>query len=161
MFQNQNQLPQGAFILGLVGLLAQLAACIVAFIDNEYKLYALVSGFAYSALIFSFIGGVWWGQALSTPAKHKWILIAAVCPSLISWSATLALFLNSKWSHYAIGVVAIGLVISPLIDLQISKSVPQLKGWMQLRVILSIGLSCLTIVLASFTLQPHYITVIN
>lgn len=58
MTKNQNLLPQSALILGLAGLLPQVATCIVVFTGNDYKTYALVSGFAYSALIFSFIGGV-------------------------------------------------------------------------------------------------------
>jgi Protein of unknown function (DUF3429) len=153
MIQNQNQLPQGALILGLAGLLPQLAACIVAFIDNDYKMYALVSGFAYSVLIFSFIGGVWWGQALFAPIKRTWIFIAAVFPSLIAWGAALLLFLNLNSWPYAIGAVAIGLLISPLIDLQISKVINPPINWMKLRIILSIGLGCLTLILATLTLH--------
>jgi hypothetical protein len=153
MIQNQNQLTQGAFILGLEGLLPQLASCIVAFNGDEYRMYALVSGFAYSALIFSFIGGVWWGQALSTSTKHTWIFIAAVCPSLIAWGAALLLFLNLKLWPYAIGAIAIGLLISPLIDVQINKVINSPIGWMKLRIILSIGLGFLTLMLSILTLH--------
>ena len=153
MIQNQNQIPQGAFILGLAGLLPQLAACIVAFTDSDYKMYALVSGFSYSALIFSFIGGVWWGQALLAPSKHTWIFIAAVCPSLIAWGAALLLFLNLKSWPYAIGAVAFGLLVSPLIDLRISKVINPPVNWMKLRIMLSIGLGCLTLILATLTLH--------
>jgi hypothetical protein len=153
MFQNQSQLPQSALILGLAGLFPQVASCIVAFTGNDYKIYALVAGFAYSALIFSFIGGVWWGQALSTPTKNPWIFIAAVCPSLVAWGAALLLFLNLKSWPYAIGAIAIGLLISPLIDLQIGKVMKQPTSWMKLRIMLSIGLGCLTLILATLTLH--------
>jgi hypothetical protein len=153
MAQHQNQLPQGALVLGFAGLLPQLAACIVAFTGNDFKMYALVSGFAYAALIFSFIGGVWWGQALSANPTPKWIFIAAVSPSLIAWAAALMLFLNLRTWPYAIGVVALGLLVSPLVDMQIGKLIAQPNGWMKLRIILSVGLGCLTLMLASLTLQ--------
>ena len=153
MTQVQNALNQNALLLGLAGLLPQVAACTVAFTHTDFAMYALVSGFAYSALIFSFIGGVWWGQALGASTRFAWIYVAAVCPSLISWFAALLLFSNLKWWPYAIGAVAIGLLLSPLIDLQISKVLSQPRGWMKLRLILSIGLGCLTLLMA--TLTPH------
>lgn len=62
MSENQNPLPQSALKLGHAGLLPQAAAYALALTNNDVATYALVSGFAYAALIFSFIGGVWWGQ---------------------------------------------------------------------------------------------------
>ena len=153
MTQVQNALNQNALLLGLAGLLPQVAACTVAFTHTDFAMYALVSGFAYSALIFSFIGGVWWGQALVTPTKHAWIFFAAVCPSLISWFAALLLFSNLKWWPYAVGAISMGLLLSPLVDLQIGKALSQLQGWMKLRLILSFGLGCLSLILATLTLH--------
>ena len=97
MSENQNPLPQSALKLGHAGLLPQAAAYALALTNNDVATYALVSGFAYAALIFSFIGGVWWGQVLGAPTRHAWIFVAAVCPNLIAWVASLALFLNLKW----------------------------------------------------------------
>ena len=153
MTQSQSPLLQGALLLGLAGLLPQVAACILALTNNDLAMYGLVSGFAYAALIFSFIGGVWWGQALATPTRHAWIFVAAICPSLISWVAALLLFLNLKWWPYAVSAIAIGLLLSPLIDLQISKVLAQPRGWMRLRLTLSIGLGCLTLLMATLTLH--------
>ncbi len=153
MTQNQNPLSQSALFLGIAGLLPQVAACVLAFTRVDFGIYALVSGFAYSALIFSFIGGVWWGQALVVPTRQAWIFVVSVCPSLISWFAALALFSNLKWWPFAIGAVAIGLLLSPLVDLQISKVLAQPRGWMKLRLILSMGLGCLTLLMATLTLH--------
>ena len=153
MTQNQTPLLQSALFLGFAGLLPQVAACILALTNKDLAMYALVSGFAYSALIFSFIGGVWWGQALAAPTRHTWIYVAAVCPSLISWFAALLLFLNLKSWPYAIGAVGAGLLLSPLVDLQISKVLNQPRGWLKLRSTLSIGLGCLTLLLATSTLH--------
>jgi Protein of unknown function (DUF3429) len=153
MPQSQNTLSPNVLLLGLAGLLPQVAACTLALTNKDLAMYALVSGFAYAALIFSFIGGVWWGQALATPTQHMWIYVAAVCPSLISWVAALMLFSNLKYWPYAIGAIAIGLLLSPLVDLQISKVLSQPRGWMRLRLILSIGLGSLTLLMASLTLH--------
>ncbi len=149
----QNPISKDARLLGLAGLLPQVAACIVALTYTEFTVYALVSGFAYAALIFSFIGGVWWGQALQAPKWHPWIFLASVIPSLISWAAALLLFSDLKWWSYATTAIAIGLMVSPLVDLQIGKILLQPKGWMKLRWTLSIGLGALTMVLAAFTLH--------
>jgi hypothetical protein len=156
MVQNQNPLQQSAFTLSLAGLLPQVAACVVAITNKDLAIYALVSGFAYAALIFSFIGGVWWGQALAAPAKHIWIFVAAVCPSLIAWSAALLMFLNLNWCPYAISAIAIGLLLSPFIDLQIGKVLTLPQGWMRLRLTLSLGLGSLTLMLAYLTLPAIF-----
>ncbi len=149
----QNPLSQSAFLFGLAGVLPQVAACILAFSFNDFSIYALVSGFAYAALIFSFIGGVWWGQAIASQTQNTWIFVAAIVPSLVSWFAALLLFLNLKWWPVAIGSVAICLLLSPLVDLQISKVLAVPHGWMRLRLTLSIGLGCLTLLMATLTLQ--------
>jgi Protein of unknown function (DUF3429) len=156
MAEAQKALSRSTLLLGLAGLLPQVAACAVAFTYSDLAMYALVSGFAYSALIFSFIGGVWWGQALAYPARHAWIFVAAVCPSLISWFAALLMFLNLSYWPYAVGAVATGLLFSPLIDLQISKVLAQPQGWMRLRWTLSIGLGCLTLIMAILSLNAIF-----
>ena len=127
-----------------------------AFTNTDLAIYALVSGFAYAALIFSFIGGVWWGQALSSPIRHTWIFVAAVCPSLISWGATLLISRDLKWLPYAIGVVATGLLLSPFVDLQIGKVFDHPQGWTRLRWILSIGLGCFTLIMSALTLHAIF-----
>jgi Protein of unknown function (DUF3429) len=153
MIENRNSIAQSVLILGLAGLLPQVAACVFAFTNTNANAYALLFAFTYSALIFSFIGGVWWGQALSAPVRHTWIFIAAVAPSLITWGAALMLFINLKWWPFSIGAVATGLLLSPLVDLQIAKVLPQPDGWIKLRWTLSIGLGCLTLLIATITLH--------
>ena len=153
MAQTVTLLSKNAFFLGLAGLLPQAMCCAVALSSQNYSTYVFVSGFAYAALIFSFIGGVWWGQALATPTRYPWIFVAAVCPSLIAWAAAVLLFSDLKWWSFATSAIAISLIVSPLVDLQISKVMPQPKGWMGLRWTLSIGLGCLTFVMASLTLH--------
>lgn len=153
MSQAQNPISKSALLLGLAGLLPQAASCIIALTYSQFTVYALVAGFAYAGLIFSFVGGVWWGQALQAPVKHSWIFVVAVCPSLIAWVSAVLLFSHLKWWPYATTAIAVGLLSSPLVDLQIGKVLPQPKVWMQLRWLLSIGLGCLTMILATLALH--------
>ncbi len=75
--------------LGYAGLLPQAIAIGLALHGGEAAYIALAGGFAYAALIFSFLGGVWWGQALASREAGAGTYILAVLPSLIG----LALFL--------------------------------------------------------------------
>jgi MFS family permease len=153
MTPTPNSLPKNAIWLGLAGLLPQLLACVLDYTSRDWGAYITVSGFAYAALIFSFLGGIWWGNAMSATKSYLWIFIAAVCPSLIAWISALLLFTDLKWWPYATSAVAIGLIISPLVDQQIGNIITQPKGWMKLRWILSIGLGCLTLVMATLPLH--------
>lgn len=149
MAQSQITLSKYALWLGFTGLLPQVFACALAITNGSWGIYIPVSGFAYAALIFSFLGGVWWGNALSSQKLHLWIFVAAVCPSLIAWIAALLIFVDFRWRPYSNGAIAIGLIISPLIDQQIGKIISHPKGWMKLRWILSIGLGFLTLIIAA------------
>ena len=148
MTQSQMTLSKYVMWLGFAGLLPQAFACMLTFTNSSWNVYIIISGFSYAALIFSFLGGIWWGNALSAPKPHLWIFAAAVCPSLIAWIAALLLFLDFKWWPYATSTIAIGLIISPLVDQQIGRIIVQPKGWMRLRWMLSIGLGFLTIILS-------------
>jgi hypothetical protein len=48
------------------GLLPQIFCVAVIFADHEWRYAALAGGFAYAAVVFSFLGSVWWGQALAS-----------------------------------------------------------------------------------------------
>ena len=148
MTQTPNALPNNAMWLGLAGLMPQLLACVLAYTSKNWNVYIAVSGFAYAALIFSFLGGVWWGNAMSATKSHLWIFVAAICPSLIAWISALMIFTDIKWWPYATSAVAVGLIVSPLVDHQIGNIIAHPKGWMRLRWILSIGLGFLTLIIA-------------
>ena len=148
MTQSQITLSKYAMWLGFAGLLPQALACVLVIATRDWDIYIKVSSFAYATLIFSFLGGVWWGNALSAPKSHLWIFIAAVCPSLIAWIAAILIFADFKWLPYSTSAIAIGLIISPLVDQQIGKIIVQPNGWMRLRWMLSIGLGFLTLTLA-------------
>ena len=133
-------------LLGYAGLLPQALALILLLRGEELGWIALAGGFAYAALIFSFLGGVWWGQAIARPDSARWIYGAAVAPSLVG----LALFMpwTFGWSWPEPSLLWLGLFImaSPLADRAIGTANAE---WMRLRWHLSLGLGAMTVALGT------------
>ena len=143
----RHRLPPLARILGFAGLLPQAAAVVVLLAgDADQQTAALGLAYAYAALIFSFLGGVWWGLAAATGVKApKWVWTASVVPSL------LALATSVVWaagSDPAVSLVVLGVFIaaSVLVDLKLKAAGLTPEGWLALRAPLSIGLGVLTLV---------------
>lgn len=143
----RHRLPPLARILGFAGLLPQAAAVVVLLAgDADQQTAALGLAYAYAALIFSFLGGVWWGLAATTGLKApKWVWIASVAASL------LALTTSVVWaagSDPAASLILLGVFIaaSVLVDLKLKAAGLTPEGWLALRAPLSIGLGVLTLV---------------
>ena len=141
-------LPRVALRFGFAGLLPQAIALFLVMTDSEQRWSALAVGYAYAALIFSFLGGVWWGQALSMKSAPSWIYAAAVAPSLIALATYVPWVIGAEWPGPSLVVLGICLILSPLVDRAIGQSVALPEGWMRLRLMLSTGLSALTLLLA-------------
>jgi Protein of unknown function (DUF3429) len=143
-------LPRAALRLGFAGLLPQLIALFLVATDAEQRWSALAVGYAYAALIFSFLGGVWWGQALSIKNAPHWIYAAAVMPSLIALATYVPWVIGAAWPGPSLVVLGSCLILSPLVDRAIGRSVESPRGWMRLRIMLSVGLGGSTLLLAWF-----------
>ena len=142
-----NALPAPARWLGLLGLLPQIAALLATF-DAQWRWAGLAAGCLYAALIFTFLGGIWWAQALLSHAA-KWRDYAlAVAPSLIAFAAVLPWCFGWRWPGPSLVVLGLSLLASPLVDRRLHRSLPMPEGWMQLRRRLSSGLGLLTLALA-------------
>ena len=78
--RSSSALPPIAHWLGLAGLLPQVAAVLLILSgDPVWRFSAAAMAFAYAALIFSFLGGIWWGLAArDADATPSWIWVAAV-----------------------------------------------------------------------------------
>ena len=76
-------MPRLAFGLGYAGLMPQIAALgLILAGGPEWRFMAFSAAFAYAALIYSFLGGVWWGLSARSPADApRWIWIVSVLPS--------------------------------------------------------------------------------
>jgi hypothetical protein len=142
-----NALPQSSRILGLMGLLPQVAALFEVATDGEWRWVALALGFAYAALIFSFLGGLWWGLALKAEAARGWMFGVGVVPSLIALAAFAPWTLGMEWPGPWLMVIGACLGLSPAIDQLMAREMVLPAGWLRLRWTLSLWLGALTILL--------------
>ena len=92
-----NKLPDNARWLGLAGLLPQIAAVAAVIHGGEARWTALALSFGYAALIFSFLGGVWWGLALAAPRVPRWTFAVSVLPSLIALALWYPWMVGDTW----------------------------------------------------------------
>ena len=144
----RHRLPPLARILGFAGLLPQAAAVVVLLLagDADQQTAALGLAYAYAALIFSFLGGVWWGLAAATGLKApKWVWIASVAPSLLAL-ATSVVWATGSDPAVSLVVLSVFIAASVLVDLKLKAAGLTPKGWLALRAPLSIGLGMLTLV---------------
>lgn len=145
-----NHLSDKARWFGYAGLLPQLIAVVLFMRGGEWGWIALAGSFAYAALIFSFLGGVWWGQALSVSDAPRWALIAAILPSLLALALFMPWTLGWDWPGPSLLWLGVLIGLSPLVDRKLGMGGP---AWMRLRWQLSLGLGALTIGLAILALQ--------
>lgn len=135
-------------MLGYAGLLPQALALLLAINGGEFGYVALAGGFAYAALIFSFLGGVWWGQALSCGTANAKTYLIAVLPSLIALALFMPWTFGWSWPGPSLMILGLLLGLSPLVDRMLGLSD---KAFMRLRIQLSLGLGILTILLGVMT----------
>lgn len=137
-------LPKPARQFGYAGLLPQAICVMLMLTSPQNSWFALAGGFAYAAAIFSFLGGVWWGQAIANNEQRVWVYLIAVMPSLIAVTAFMPWMLGWEWPGPSIIAIGICLILSPVADMAIGH---KSGDWITLRWRLSIGLGLLTIAL--------------
>lgn len=136
--------------LGLAGLIPQIAAVAVVFGgDSALRFSALALGYAYAALILSFLGGLWWGIAAAAKNPPEWLWVAAIVPSLIGLASAVPWALGEPWPGPSLVLLGLALIAALGIDLVLARReglTP--RWWMSLRTPLSLGLGGLTLMLA-------------
>ena len=142
-----QKLASPAQWLGAAGLLPQLAALIAAHTE-AHRWTASAAGCIYAALIFSFLGGIWWAQSLIAPRPRWSDHLIAVSPSLIALAAMLPWCFGWPWPGLSLVVLGALLLASPLVDAKLATQAPMPSGWLTLRRRLSVGLGLLTLALA-------------
>jgi len=134
--------------LGYAGLLPQglvVAALLAGGADIRFM--ALSLGYAYAALIFSFLGGLWWGLASAAPRPcPPWVWVVAVMPTLFSLLSAWPWATGRAWPGPSLILLGLALSASLLIDLKLKKSGLTPQGWLSLRIPLSLGLGALTLI---------------
>lgn len=151
-------------LLGLAGLLPQLGALAALLWGGaDYHYAALAIGYGYAALIFSFLGGMWWGLGAAAQTRQsaagaqvgpsgaqgiavpRWLWVAAVAPSLIAGATYLPWIFGGEWPGPSLILLGLAIAASPLIDARLSALTP--AWWMPLRWVLSLGLGGVTLLL--------------
>ena len=137
--------------LGFAGLLPQGGA--VAALSAAVLQPSAFAGFAgpaagvaliYPLVIFSFLGGMWWGLGMRAEARQAAIVGMAVVPSLAALAlfAVLVAVRDPRWAFVALGSA---ILLTLLVDRWLVQAGVAPEGWMRLRVPLSVGLGGLTI----------------
>jgi hypothetical protein len=147
---SKEQMPPLARLLGLSGLLPQaLFLLLVASGSNQYSFAAQALGFAYAALIFSFLGGLWRGLAARASDPPSWLWAAAVVPSLIAFGSFLPWAFALDWPQPSLGLLGVGLILSLAVDVKLVAAGMAPTWWMALRLPLSLGLGGMTLVISA------------
>lgn len=136
--------------LGYAGLLPQILCVLAVLAGGELQFVAIACGFAYAAAIFSFVGGMWWGQALASGKGGALHYGLAVLPSLLAVALFLPWTFGWEWPGPALLYLGALIVASPLVDRALGMASP---NYMRMRVQLSLGLGTLTIVLGILALR--------
>jgi len=137
-------LSTAARVLGYAGLLPQLLCVGMLLTGHEWRYAALAGGYAYAAAIFSFLGGVWWGQALASQRATTGAYVLAVMPSLIAVALFLPWSFGWEWPGPALLYLGALILGSPLVDRALGFAA---RDFLRLRWHLSVGLGSLTILL--------------
>ena len=146
-----NAVPTWPRLLGIAGLLPQIACLGAAVVGGlEWRYFAVAVGWAYAALIFSFLGGLWWGLAAARLASGqtqapRWIWIASVMPSLLALASFLPWLVAMPWPGPSLVALGVAIIASLLVDRRLVGLAPD--WWMDLRRPLSLGLGGLSIAL--------------
>lgn len=133
---------RNARLLGYAGITPQFIAFMAVLKGGPEGWSALALGFGYAALIFSFLGGVWWGLGMAAPRAPRWIFAVAVLPSLIALALWFPWMIGEVWPRPEMVVLGALIAASPLVDHAIGFAPP---GWLALRWRLSLGLGGLTV----------------
>lgn len=141
---SEYRMFRSAQILGYAGLFPQILAVALFTTGGEWKWIALAAGFAYPALIFSFLGGVWWGQGITIQNPPRWVFLAAVLPSLIALALFIPWTLGWAWPEPSLFWLGLLLMGSPWVDARLGMGD---AAWMRLRWHLSFGLGGMTTLL--------------
>ncbi|MEM1051810.1 MAG: DUF3429 domain-containing protein [Pseudomonadota bacterium] len=140
----QTSLTSASRWLGYAGLLPQIICLGLTVSGHEYAYTAMAGGFAYAAAIFSFLGGVWWGQAIQGGRAGTGSYLIAVMPSLIAVALFLPWSFGWEWPGPALLYLGALILLSPLVDRALGFAKPD---FLRLRWQLSSGLGALTVAL--------------
>lgn len=146
-------LPRPLILFGLAGLLPQMLCALMVVQGGPERWFALAAACCYGAVILSFLGGLWWMAALLGGLQSPLVYALAIAPSLVGWSALLPWCVGWPWPVPSLAVLSMGLLLSPAVDIYLSRqmpaSLPLSQDWLRLRITMASGLGLLTIAIAA------------
>lgn len=146
---SHSALPAPVRLLGPAGILPQTICVAFALLWPEQRILAGIAGGLYAASILSFLGGLWWIEALMRGDRRAAPYVIAVLPSLIAWAALLAPLTGLSGMAGSLLLLGIVILMSPIADKSIGRLASDMPGWWRLRWGLSIGLGGLTLLLGA------------
>lgn len=143
-------IPGPVLVLGLAGILPQVACAAIALAMPESRWFALAAGCFYAALILSFLGGMWWmALLLAGRGADRWgAYTLSVVPSLLGWAALLPWSFGWRWPGPSLLLLGALLLASPLVDRHLAGDIAWPAGWLRLRLAMATGLGLATLALA-------------
>jgi Protein of unknown function (DUF3429) len=143
-----TSIPPLPRLLGLAGLLPMAALlAIILFGGDTWRFGALAFAWLYAALIFSFVGGLWWGLAAAAGERAPgWLFGISIVPSLAALATLTPWLIGEPWPGPPLLWLALLILASPLIDRRIAKMGLAPSWWMPLRIMLSTGLGAMALV---------------
>jgi hypothetical protein len=149
MIRVQTRPPRTASLLGYAGLLPT-AFCLglIAFGGREWIALGQQAAILYAALIFSFLGGAWWGLAARDEIHPAFgvALLLSVLPSLAAWAC---LFWMGPIAQIILGAM---LLLSPSVDRWLTENGFTPDWWLSLRRPLSWGMGIGNIAIGAMVL---------
>lgn len=140
-------LPRAPLFWSLSGLLPGLLCIAFALGDAGRAGVGAMAGALYAALILSFLGGLWWMEALLRGDARVWPYGVAVVPSLIGWAALMLSLIGDAPISAALILLGVALLLTPLGDWRTGMLVRDMPGWGRLRLVLSGGLGTMSLIL--------------
>jgi hypothetical protein len=137
--------PAGPFVwLGYAGLLPPVAllAMLVLHRGTLAAPMLVATAIGYAALIFSFLGGAWWGLLVGSGRRVGLGSAAlSVMPSLLG---LMLVFATARAPVVAPLALAGFIALSPVVDRELAHHGLVPRWWFPLRLVLSFGLASLT-----------------
>lgn len=148
MLSHGKTLPASALWLGLAGLLPQIL-CLVLLFDDQHRFSALAAGWLYAALIFSFLGGMWWGLGIAGERRPDWLFPVSVLPTLVAFFSGIPWMIGTTWPGPSMLLLAAGLFLALFVDHALFHRGLMPHPMFRLRIFLSAGLGSLTLALGN------------
>jgi len=140
--------PRLATILGIAGLLPALGGLLLARHAPGAAWTGQMGVLLYATSVLAFIGGLWWGLALSGQSGRLRALMLVAGVALQLGAFGLVLGAGRAGLPTALGGTAVLLLASGMIELSLARAGAIGTAWLRLRLVLSAALALAVVLTA-------------